>query len=386
MLGLKGLPATYGGVERYADEVATRLAARGHEVVVFCRAHYTPREAAREPYRGVTLVRHPTLHTKTTDTLSHTFSASLGLMRRRVDVAHYYSLGPAVLSWLPRLAGIPTLVHIHSQEWRGGTWGGIGKAFFRVADRAALSCPTATAAISRGFVDFYRRSYGRELAFTSTGVALPAAPDLEADVALLRDEGLTAGQYVLFVGRLVPEKSLHVLVEAYERLDTALPLVIVGDAKTPYADDLRRHASPKIRFLGYRYGPALDALYHHAYLYAHPSFREGLALTVLEAMAHGCCVLASDIPENLEPLGGLGFTFKVSDPADLAARLDRLMRDPAAVQAQRALARSHVAAQYDWEAVVDRLEAIYTALVARRPVPTFAPEPVPARMGASAGR
>jgi glycosyltransferase involved in cell wall biosynthesis len=377
MLGLKGLPAAYGGVERYADEVAVRLAARGHEVIVFCRAHYTPKEAACASYHGVTLVRQPSLHTKTTDTLSHTLLASLGAMRRRVDVAHYYSLGPAVLSWLPRTVGIPTLAHIHSQEWRGGTWGPIGKAFFQIADRAALRCPTATAAISRGFVEFYRRKTGRTIAFTSTGVALPPPPDPVAAAEVLGREGLEANRYVLFVGRLVPEKSLHVLVDAYEQLRPAVPLVIVGDARTPYADGLRRHASPAIRFLGYRYGRELDALYDNAYLYVHPSFREGLALTVLEAMAHRCCVLASDIPENLEPLGGLGFTFHVNVASDLAAQIDRLLRDPAAVAAQRARARDHVAQHYSWEAVVDRLEAIYVALAAHQPVPTFTGEPAP---------
>lgn len=371
MLGLKGLPATFGGVERYSEEVATRLAARGHEVFVYCRGHYTPKDVARQPYRGVTLVRQPTLHTKTADTLTHTGIATLDLMRRRVDVAHYHSLGPGVFAWLPRLMRIPTVVQIHNQEWRGeqNTWGTLGKTFFRLADSAAMQFPTATAAISRTHVEYYRKTRGKELAFTSTGVTMPPPADMQQDVAHLTAVGLLPENYLFFAARLVPEKGLHMLIDAYERLNPNLPLVIAGDGQGAYADSLRSHASDKIRFLGYRFGDELHALFRNAYLYVHPAFREGLALSVLEAMAHQCCVLASDIPENLEPLAGHGYTFRVNDPADLVSQLARLIAQPDLVQAERAVAAQHVAQHYSWEAVVDRLELIYAALAAKRPLP-----------------
>lgn len=381
MLGQKGIPATYGGIERYADEISTRLVARGHEVIAYCRAHYTPREVARQPYQGVRLVRQRSLHAKTTDALSGTLLASLDLMRRRVDVAHYHGLGPSVLSWLPRLVGIPSVAHIHLQEWRGGTWGRVGKPFFRMADAAALHCPNATALISRNLMDFYHQKGGKHLAFASTGVTLPPPPDVRAQLGFLTSAGLESGRYLLFVGRLVPEKGLDVLLEAYERLHPDIPLVIVGDAKTPYAEGLKRHASPGIRFMGFRYGEELDALYSHAYCYVHPSNLDGLALAILEAMAHNDCVLASDIPENVEPLGGHGYTFRTGDPADLADKLARLIAQPDLVQAQRAVAAQHVAQHYSWDAVVDRLEAIYTALHRREPLPEFVRQPEPVTVG-----
>lgn len=372
MLGLKGLPATYGGVERYAEEVATRLVARGHEVIVYCRAHYTPPSAATT-YKGITLVRQRTIHTKTTDTLSHTFIASLDLMQRGVDVAHYHSLGPSSLSWLPRLGHIPTLVQIHSQEWRGATWGPVGKAFFRVADMTALRCPSATAVISHQFLDYYQQRSQRPIGFTSTGVALPPPADPREDLAVLNALGLQPGNYLLFVGRLVPEKAVHVLIEGYQRLAPEMPLVIVGDAKknAPYARNLRKQATSQVRFLGYRYGAELDALYRQAYLYVHPSALEGLALTLLEAMAHGSAVLASDIPENLEGMGACGMTFRSGDAGDLAAKLELLIAQPELVAAQRRVNADYIAAQYSWEGVTDRLEAIYQALIDQRPLPSI---------------
>lgn len=378
MLGLKGLPATYGGVERYAEEVATRLAARGHEVIVYCRAHYTPKSATETQYKGVTLVRQRTIHTKTADTLSHTLTASLDLMRRKVDVAHYYSLGPSVFAWLPHLRHIPTLVHVHNQEWRGGRWGPVGKIFFRAADVTALRFPSATAVISHHFLEYYQPRTNQAIGFTSTGIALPPPADPRADLASLNALDLQPGNYLLFVGRLVPQKAIHLLIEAYEQLAPEMPLVIVGDAEknASYAASLRKHATPHIRFLGYRYGAELDTLYRQAYLYVHPSIHEGIALTLLEAMAHGSAVLASDIPENLEGMGACGMTFRSGDADDLATKLALLIAQPELVEAQRRVNAAYIAAQYSWDGVADRLEAIYQALIDQRPLPSI-DKPVP---------
>jgi glycosyltransferase involved in cell wall biosynthesis len=377
MLGLKGIPATYGGVERYTEEVATRLASRGHEVIVYCRAHYTPKEVTLQPYKGVTLVRHRTWHTKTTDALSHTYLATRDLIRRRVDVAHYYSLGPGVFAGMPRRAGIPTLLHIHNQEWRGGRWGPIGKAFFRLADAIAVSQPSGLAVISQQFLDYYQARSPRPVGFTSTGIALPPPADAAQDTAYLDALSLQPQRYLLFVGRLVPQKAIHLLLEAYERLAPEMPLIIVGDGdkNAYYAQELRKHASPQIRFLGFRYGSELDALYRGAYAYVLPSKHEGIALTLLEALAHGVCVVASDIPENLEGLDGRGITFESGNTGDLAAKLAYVLANPTWAAQQRALAPS-IIERYSWDGVVDRLEAIYDALIHGQPLPSAPAAPV----------
>lgn len=361
MLGLKGLPATYGGVEGYTEEVAARLAARGHEVVAYCRAHYTLPEFAGQRHRGVRLVRLPSLNRRTTDTVSHTFLSTLDVLRRKVDVAVYHSLGNALFTPVPRLVGTPSLLILHGQEWREAQWAGAPQMLFRVSERAALTLASQVGVISRWLQDDLRTRYGYEAAFVSTGITLPGLRPSH----LLSPLGLTPRNYILFVGRLVPQKGVHWLLEAYRDLQTDMPLVIVGDAphRREYREHLRSLAIPGVRFLGYRYGEELAALYSHAYLYTLPSEHDGIALTLLEAMAYNNAVLVSDIAANVEAAEPLGFTFRSGDVQDLRRALRDLLDHPDRVAERRAQARAHVARRYDWDRVADHFEQLCTELI-----------------------
>lgn len=361
MLGLKGLPATYGGVERYTEEVATRLAARGHDVTVYCRQHYTPAEFARQRHRGVQLVRLPSLNRRATDTLSHTFLSTMDVMRRRADVAVYHSLGNALFTPLPRVLGIPSLLILHCQEWREAQWAGTAEAFFRVSERASMTAASRVGVIARWLQDDLRARYGYETAFVSTGITLPEPRSSH----LLSTMGLTPRHYVLFVGRLVPQKGIHLLLEAYRDLQTDMPLVIVGDAphRQEYQQQLRSLNIPNVRFLGYRFGEELAALYSHAYLYTLPSEHEGIALTLLEAMAYNNAVLVSDIPANVEAAEPLGFTFQTGDANDLRRALGELLARPDLVDERRTRARTHVALRYNWDRVADHFEELCVELI-----------------------
>src|SRR5262249_17650530 len=258
ILGIKGIPATYGGIERYTEEVAVRLAERGHDVTVYCRSYYTPREIARKRYCGVRLVRLPTLHHRVTDTLSHTGLATLHVMRSRYDVVIYHSLGNAFFTAAPRLVGTPSLLILHGQEWRQDKWRGTGERFFRASESVAARFSSRVAVIANWLREDLERRHGWSPELVSTGVAM--ANPIPAET--LDEFGLTRDNYLLFVGRLVPEKEVHTLIRAYEQLHTELPLVIVGDTQhlPDYSAQLRAMAGPNVRFLGFRYGEELAML------------------------------------------------------------------------------------------------------------------------------
>ncbi len=361
MLGLKGIPATYGGVERYTEEVAVRLADRGHEVLVYCRNHYTTRQIAQKDYRGVRLIRLPTLNLRVTDTLSHTLLATADVLRRRPDVAIYHSLGNAPLALPPRISGIPTALVLHGQEWREEKWAGLPRRLFQASERASFTCASRVCVIARWLQDDLRRRYSRETDFVSTGATLQEP----RPVPQLTAFGLDRHRYLLFVGRLVPEKEVHTLLEAYHGLKTDMPLVIVGDVqrRDPYLDQLHALASPNVRFLGFRYGEELIDLYSNAYVYILPSTAEGIALTLLEAMSLGNCVVISDIPQNLEAAAPLGFPFRTGDATDLRRVLQHLVDQPHLVAERRALARQHISKHYNWDAVADHYEHLCEDLV-----------------------
>ncbi|HEU5439195.1 MAG TPA: glycosyltransferase family 4 protein [Ktedonobacterales bacterium] len=363
ILGIKGIPATYGGIERYTEEVAVRLAARGHDVTVYCRSYYTPREIARKRYQGVRLVRLPTLRHRVTDTLSHTALATLHAMQSRYDVVIYHSLGNALFTVAPRLVSTPSLLILHGQEWRQDKWKGSGERFFRLSERAAGRCASRVAVIAHWLREDIEHRHGWSPALVSTGVAM--ADPIPAEH--LDEFGLTRDNYLLFVGRLVPEKEVHTLIRAYEQLHTHMPLVIVGDTQhlPDYSAKLKEMAGPNVRFLGFRYGEELATLYTNAYLYILPSSSEGIAQSLLEAMSFNDCVVVSDIPQNIEAAAPLGFTFTTGDAADLRRVLCELLDNPALVAERRTLARAHVRSRYDWDVVTDHHERLCAALVQR---------------------
>ncbi len=361
MLGLKGIPATYGGVERYTEEIAAGLASRGHEVLVYCRTHYTPPDVARDVYRGVRLIRLPSLRLPVTDTLSHTLLATLDVMRRRVDVVIYHSLGNALFTALPRMVGIPTSLVLHGQEWRADKWSGMGRLFFRASEHASYMLASRVCVIARWLQDDLWARYGRETVFMSTGVHLPEVQPSHH----LRALELSPREYLLYVGRLVPEKGVDRLLQAYSTLAPAMPLVIVGDAPRngTHLAYLRSLATPGVRFLGFRYGEDLATLYNNAYVYVQPSATEGIALTLLEALAHGNCVVASDIPQNREAAAPVGLMYRSGDTEDLARVLEMLIQRPDLVAERRAHARAHVERHYSWEAVTSRYEQLCSDLL-----------------------
>ena len=356
-LGLKGIPFP-AGIENFTEEVGARLAARGHQVTVYVR----PYVEVGASYKGMRIVHLPSINTKHLDAITHTFLATLHVLSGNADIVHFHALGPSVFAWLPRLFGRATVSQVHGLDWERVKWGWFARQCLRAAETAALYFPHRTMAISRGLVAYFAAQYGREVDYVPTGV-MPG--EIQAPL-LIRELGLEGDDYLLFLGRLVPEKGCHHLLAAYAGLATTRKLVIAGPAShsEDYAESLRRAAGPNVIFTGAVTGRLLEELYSHAYLYVLPSDVEGLPHSLLHALSFGKCVLASDIDANREAMGECGITFRRGDVAHLRERLMELLADPARVQALAADGRQWVQREYTWEAVVDRMEASYRQCLA----------------------
>jgi glycosyltransferase involved in cell wall biosynthesis len=366
-IGGRGVISKYSGVETYYEEVGKRLAGMGHQVTAYCRTYFTP---AIAEHNGVRLVRLPTMRYKHLETLLHTFLSTLHVLVQPCDVVHYHALGPAFFSFIPRLAGKKTIVTVQGLDWQRKKWGGIASAILRLGERAAVSLPTRTMVVSRTLRQHYRSSHGVETSYVPNGGLLRERrlPD-----QILRWE-LESDRYILFLGRLSPEKNCHLLVEAYEQLDTNVKLVMAGASS--YCDDysrqLRTHVSERIKVLDWVSGEALDELLTNAMLFVLPSDLEGLSLALLDAMGAGLCVLTSDTPENREPVEDAGFTFRRGDVADLADRLRFLIANPAIRQAAGVAAKRRIREQYQWSDIAREIASVYFTMMGWKSADTSA--------------
>ncbi len=313
VIGTLGLPVTYGGVERHVEQLYSRLAARGHDITVYCRTHYTDRKT--DDYQGIKLVRFPSIRTKHLETISHTFISSLNSLFSDLDIIHYHSLGPSLFSFIPALKGQKSVVTIHGLDWQREKWGRFASCYLKLSELFALYFPKATIGVSKNIQTYFMDKYRQHINYIPNGVNIPNK--IPADK--IKQWGLETDGYILYVGRLVPEKGCHYLIDAYSRLNTDLKLVIAGDSRftDKYADSLKRSASKDIIFLGNVTGVKLAELFSNAYLFVQPSELEGLSIALLEAMSYGRCVLTSDIAEELEVTADAGLSFQNKDSADL---------------------------------------------------------------------
>jgi glycosyltransferase involved in cell wall biosynthesis len=363
MIGQKGYPPVGGGIERHVAELARRLATRGFAVDVYSRPHYSQASGDTD-IPGVRVIRLPSLPTKHLDAFSHTFLSSLDALRRNTDIVHYHALGPSLLAWMPRvLGGKRVVVTVHGLDWQREKWGPFARRVLKVGEAASCRLPNRTIVVSRALQAHFREQRGVATEYIPNGITPPVPRGPE----FLRAEGLPEA-FVLFAARIVPEKGLHLLIEAHRRLPAelrrAFPLVVAGDAgfTRGYAERLREQAHPEVRFVGFVHGSLLDALFANASVMVLPSSLEGLSITLLEAMAHGRCCLVSDIPPNVEAAGGCAAVFASGNVENLRQELERLLGDDGRRAALGARARAHAFANYSWDAVADQTAAVYRGL------------------------
>jgi len=376
-IGGRGVVSKYSGIEAYYEEVGRRLAAMGHEVTAYCRNYFTPPSAE---HNGMKLVRLPTIRSKHLETVVHTILSTVHAVTQRYDVVHYHALGPALFSFIPRIFGSKTAVTVQGLDWQRGKWGRLASAVLRIGELASVRLPNATMVVSRTLQEHYREAHGVETSYVPNG----GIPRERREPRKILEWGLQPGRYVLFLGRFSPEKGCHLLVEAFEQIETDVKLVMAGASSycDDYSRELRTHASERIRMLDWVSGATLDELLTNAMIFVLPSHMEGLSLALLDAMAAGLCVLTSDVPENREAVDGAGFTFKRGNASDLAERLRFLIANPAIREAAGRNAKQKVEEQYQWDQIAEEIERVYLKVMGRAPAGQ-SPKKPNARIGAA---
>lgn len=375
MLGTRGVPATFGGVERHVEEVGRRLVDRGHDVTVFAQSNYLGDAKVRE-HLGMRVVRVPSVRHRSLEAIAHSAMSTVAAMSGRHDVLHYHAVGPGLMAPLPRYLGRARVVQtIHGLDGERAKWGRVAQSILNAATWMSARVPHQTVTVSSALAEHYRERYDRSCTTIVNGVTpKPARP---ADI-IRSKYGLEGGDYSLFVGRLVPEKRPDLLIRAYRELDTHQPLVIVGGSSytDDYVERLRRLAARDDRIImpGYVYGEELDEFFTNATTFVQPSALEGLPLTLLEAMGSGTPVIASDIAPHREVVGRSrtgARLFRQGDLHDLVEALQWAHKDPVAEHAAAALEASYVARNFSWDACVDRLEAVYAGEEVPAPTPSL---------------
>ena len=370
MLGTRGLPATFGGVEHHVEQIGSRLVERGHHVTVYSQSHYSRGERLHE-YQGMRVVTLPTVPVRSLEAISHAAMATVHGLFRGHDVFHYHAVGPGLVSPLARFGSRAAVVQtVHGLDAERAKWGGGARGVLNVATWMSAHVPDRTVTVSRSLAEHYSVRYDRPATYVPNGIN----PKTRREPLLIRQRhGLDGGDYLLFVGRLVPEKRPDLLLKAFAGLDTDKKLVIVGGSSytDDYVEELRRLAEqdPRVIMPGYVYGAELDELFSNAAGFVQPSALEGLPLTLLEAMGSGLPVVVSDIDPHLEIVEGDrpgARVFADGDAEALRDALGRLLADQAGEDGAAELLRRSTLRSYDWDAAVDALEEIYHAAL-RRP-------------------
>ena len=365
LLGTRGIPASYSGFETCVEQLGKRLAQRGHDVTVYCRKHHITYES--DVYEGMHLVKLPTIKNKYLDTMVHSLISSLHALPKRYDVALYFIAGNSPVTWIPRLVGTKTILNVDGLDWKREKWPTFAKKYIQFAEWLATFLPNAYLTDSHVVQNYYRDRFKSEppyIPYGSDVEPLPAGETLAA-------HGLQPQQYILFVGRLVPENNAHHLVQAFRQLKTDLKCVIVGDAPyaTAYQNELRALAGddPRIIFTGYVFGKGYRELGANAYIFTGTSGVGGTHPAFVEAMAFGSCVVVNDTPENLETIADAGLPYSGKDGAvGLALVLSKLLSEPELVQTYRAKAQQRAQAAFSWESVTHAYEQLCLKVLKRQ--------------------
>ncbi len=358
-IGARGVIGTYSGIETYYEEVGSRLVERGHRVVAYCRNYFTPDVPS---HRGVSVRRLPALRSKHLETLSHSILATLDCLPRGFDIVQYHAIGSAPLALIPRLLGGRTVVSVRGLDWQRPKWGFVARNALKLGEWAAVRCPTTAIVVSASLQRHYETAHGKRPHFIPNAVV--SGP--RRDIDFLTQYGLKGDDFIVFAARISPEKGLHDLLEAWRPLaGRGKKLLVAGGSSYTggYIEQVKAQAGDDVIFLGKVDRRTMDELYSNCFAYILPSYMEGLSVGLLEAVSYGCCVLTSDIRENLEVVGDAALTFAAGDVEAMGRQLQRLFDEPELAAAQRAKVRRQAERQSDWDDVAERTEALYLELV-----------------------
>jgi glycosyltransferase involved in cell wall biosynthesis len=364
MIGLKALPPHYGGFETAADEMGRRFVKLGHEVIVYNRSGLRTHEG--KYYQGIRMINLPTVNSKNLSAIVHSFLSTIHALSLSPDIVHYFITGTTLFAPLPRLFGIKTVCSVDGTDWQRKKWGRVARFYLRFSERFAARFCDALISDSREVETYYRNRYGTPSSFIPYGMREACDSGSE----WLDRVGVQPREYLLFVGRLVPENNVHQLIRAFERTVTDKKLVIVGDDPwgRAYVTNLKATRDRRIIFAGGIYGQGYEQLQQHAYLFVLPDEVGGTHPSLVEAMGFGNCVLVNDTPSNLEVIGDAGFSYAGSGGSDsLREKLEFLLERPDIVAEYRGKAGKRAQNCYRWDEVVLRHLALYEEVLGRKP-------------------
>jgi len=374
MIGQKGLPATYGGIEHHVENLGVGLTSLGHKVTVYCRPYYSV-DLENNPqienisssacrFRNIDLKLIRSLRTKHFDAISHSVLSVIDAHQHDFDIIHVHGIGPALISALPKLSRAKTVVTIHALDFRQKKWGSIAKVSLKAGLKSALAFSDKIICVSQ----LIKKSLNRpdQTVYIPNGVKEPFTWG-QAEIDWLYSRGLEPGKYILFVGRLIEDKNCHLLSRAVQELGDGVKLAVAGDSSftDSYVKTLKQTAGSKTVFLGNVYNEKLSALYANCALFVLPSSVEGLPLVLIEAMKHRAPVLVSDIPENMEILEGnssdepLGLHFKDRDMQSLKTSIKFALANQKLLRLMSESAYTYVNREFNWQSIVAKTEQVY---------------------------
>ena len=361
IMGIRGIPANYGGFETFAEHLSTRLVEKGHEVTVYGRSNTIKHDD--EYYRGVRLVILPTISHKYFDTVAHTFFCVVHALKERYDVILICNSANSIFSFIPRLCGTPVALNVDGLEWKRAKWNILGQWFYKISEYLATILPNEVVTDARDIEKYYLEKFRKRSTYIPYGT--PVGRVETRDV--LDKFNLQQQKYVLYVSRMEPENNAHLVVKAFEKVKTDLKLVMVGDApyNGKYIEDLRKTSDSRIIFTGYVFGPGYRELQSNAYFYIQATEVGGTHPALLEGMGHGNCVLANDVPEHREVLGDAGFFFRTDQNGDLRDRMQYLLDHPEVVTSTGHKAQQRVMENYTWDKITSDYEKLFLKLAKR---------------------
>ena len=369
MLGHKHIPSREGGIEIVVEELSKRMVQLGHQVTCYNRKgnHVSDMQIDNQVltnYKGITLKTVFTINHKGLAAMTSSFFAAIRCAFSRFDVVHFHAEGPCAMLWLPKLFGKRCIATIHGLDHKRTKWGKFASSYIMFGEKVAAAFADEIIVLSTTVQSYFEITYGRETRFVPNGVN---KPEIRSANLISTKFGLTKDSYILFLGRIVPEKGLRYLIDAFKKVDTDKKLVIAGGSSDTdafyYEMQQLAFGDDRIIFTDFVQGQLLDELYSNAYIYTLPSDLEGMPLSLMEAMSYGNCCLVSDIPECADVVEDNGLVFKNGDVVDLTAKLKFLCDDTDIVDKYKASAAGFVCSKYNWDDVVDKTLHLYKKIV-----------------------
>lgn len=363
MIGHKRIPSREGGVEIVVEQLSTRMVRRNHSVDAYNRS--SKKAEKIKDFKGVKIINVPTVDKKSLNALIYSFLATIKAVFNKYDVIHYHALGPSVMLLIPHIFGIKTVATVHGLDWQRSKWGGFATKYLMLGEKIIAKYADEVIVLSENVQKYFKETYNRDTTYIQNGVDIPS--HVSADI-IKSEYGLNGDDYILYLGRIVPEKGVHYLLEAFKNIDTDKKLVIAGGSShtDEYYEKIEDMAKVDSRVVmtGFVQGKLLEELFSNCSLYVLPSDIEGMPISLLEAMSYGKKCLVSDIKENVEVVKDMGVSFKKSDVGDLTRKLEDILKsDGFDLDSEKLI--EYIEQNFSWDEVVDKTLELYKRLEAK---------------------